>query len=241
MSIKTIKISNIDVEIEKKNIKNLHLGVYPPNGRVRVAAPMKTTDESIRLMIISKISWIKKQQNKFQSQLRQSQREYVSGESHYLWGTRYLLNVIYHKGAAKVIIRNKKFIDLYVRDGTSRDQRERVMTNWYREQIKAVIPDIIQKWEPLMNVAVDEWRVKAMKTKWGTCNVNAKRIWLNLHLVKKPPQCIEYVVVHEMVHLKERTHNSRFVSLMDNYYPNWRTIRDELNMFMLDFVESFKE
>lgn len=158
MSIKTIKISNIDVEIEKKNIKNLHLGVYPPNGRVRVAAPMKTTDESIRLMIISKISWIKKQQNKFQSQLRQSQREYVSGESHYLWGTRYLLNVIYHKGAAKVIIRNKKFIDLYVRDGTSRDQRERVMTNWYREQIKAVIPDIIQKWEPLMNVAVDEWR-----------------------------------------------------------------------------------
>ncbi|PFW58416.1 metal-dependent hydrolase [Bacillus cereus] len=239
IKVNTITINNIEINVLKKNIKNIHLGVYPPNGRVRIAAPLEVTDESIRLFVISRISWIKKQQAKFLAQERQSKREYVSGESHYLWGKRYLLNIINHKGAAKVEIRNRKYIDLFIREGASTEQRERVLTEWYREKIKTQIPELIKKWQPIMQVEVKEWGVKIMRTKWGTCNVDAKRIWLNLHLVKKPPNCLEYVVVHEMVHLLERTHNIRFVELMDKYYPNWRIVKDELNQFILDFVDEF--
>lgn len=237
--VNTITINNIEINVLKKNIKNIHLGVYPPNGRVRVAAPLEVTDDSIRLFVISRISWIKKQQAEFLAQERQSKREYVSGESHYLWGKRYLLNIVNHKGAAKVEVRNRKYIDLFIREGASTEQRERVLTKWYREEIKSQIPGLIEKWQPIMQVVVKEWGVKIMRTKWGTCNVDAKRIWLNLHLVKKPPNCLEYVVVHEMVHLLERTHNIRFVALMDKYYPNWRIVKDELNHFILDFVDGF--
>lgn len=225
-----IIINNIEIELTKKNIKNLHLSVHPPDGRVKISAPQYMDTDTIRLFAISKLSWIRKQQKKFINQERQPEREYVSGESHYFLGQRYLLNVIYtNKRKQGVEIRNKKYIDLYVRENTPKYLRERAMTEWYRRELKKLIPTIIAKWEPIIGVEVNEFGVKKMKTRWGSCNPKAKRIWLNLELVKKSPTCIEYVVVHEMTHLLERKHNERFIAYMDKFLPNWRAIKDELN------------
>lgn len=231
-------VNGIEIEVLKKDIKNIHLGVYPPDGRVRVAAPIHTTDENIRLLIVSKLRWIKKQQKKFSSQERQSKREYVSGESYYLWGERYLLRRIEHTGYSKVKIENKKYIDLYVKKEISLEQRERILNKWYRNEIKSRIPELIEKWAPIIGVEVKAWNVRIMRTKWGTCNIEDSRILLNLQLVKRPPNCLEYVVVHEMVHLIERTHNNKFKELMDKYYPNWRIVRDELNKFILESLDN---
>lgn len=223
-------INDIEIELTKKNIKNLHLSVHPPDGRVKISAPNRMDIDTIRLFAISKLAWIKRQQNKFKSQERQPEREYVSGESHYFLGQRYLLNVIYtNKRKQGVEIRNKRYIDLYVRENTPKYLRERVMIEWYRKKLKELIPPLIAKWEPIMEVKVNEFGVKRMKTRWGSCNPAAKRIWLNLELAKKSPSCIEYVVVHEMVHLLERSHNERFIAYMDKFLPNWRAIRAELN------------
>ena len=223
-------INDIEIELTKKNIKNLHLSVHPPDGRVKISAPNRMDIDTIRLFAISKLAWIKRQQNKFRSQERQPEREYVSGESHYFLGQRYLLNVIYtNKRKQGVEIRNKRYIDLYVRENTPKYLRERVMIEWYRKKLKELIPPLIAKWEPIMEVKVNEFGVKSMKTRWGSCNPAAKRIWLNLELAKKSPSCIEYVVVHEMVHLLERSHNERFIAYMDKFLPNWRAIRAELN------------
>ncbi|MCK4259333.1 MAG: M48 family metallopeptidase [Halanaerobiales bacterium] len=224
-----ISIGNIEFEIISKNIKNIHLSVHPPNGRVRLAVPEKTNNEVIRLFAISKLSWIKKQRAKFNYQDRQSQREFVSGESHFFAGDRYLLNVIETTGKQKVVIRNKKNIDLYVRPESTVEKREKIMTRWYRNYLKSVIPGYIEKWEPIIGVSVDFWGVKLMKTKWGTCNTMDRRIWLNLELAKKYPRCLEYIIVHEMVHLLERNHTDRFTDYMDQFLPNWRSVKDELN------------
>lgn len=231
-------VSGMEIEVTKKDIKNIHLGVYPPDGRVRVAAPKNTTDENIRLLIVSKLRWIKKQKEKFASQERQSKREYVSGESYYLWGERFNLRVVERDNAySKVQIENKKYITLYVKHGTEAAKREEVITEWYRKQIKEQIPKLISKWEPILGVEVKAWGVKKMSTKWGTCNNEAGRIWLNLNLAKRPHRCLEYVVVHEMTHLLERTHSDRFKELMDTNYPNWKSVRDELNKFILEEYE----
>ncbi len=225
----TIKVSGLEVEVVRKDIKNLHLAVHPPNGRVRVSSPLLVDDEAVRLAVISKIAWIRRQQAIFEGQERQSIREYVTGESHYLWGERYLLNVAYHQAPPKVELRNKSKIDLYVRDGSNWKKRQEVLQEWYREQLKEVIPDLISKWEDIIGEEVLDWSVKRMKTKWGTCTVEDRRIWLNLELAKKPPLCLEYIIVHEMVHLLEHHHNDRFVSLMEQFMPRWRLHRDELN------------
>ncbi|MBO8169197.1 MAG: M48 family metallopeptidase [Thermoanaerobacteraceae bacterium] len=225
----SITIGDIKIDIIKKNIKNLHLSVHPPDGRVRIAAPNSMNDEAIRIFAISKLPWIKKQRSKFQAQERQSKREFVSGESHYYQGVRYLLNVIYTNKKQRVEIRNNKYLDLYVREGSTKEQREKVMMEWYRSQLKSQIPEIIEKWEKRIGVKVDSWGVKLMKTKWGTCNPTAKRIWVNLELAKKNPRCLEYIIVHEMVHLLERHHNERFIAYMDQFLPNWRSIKEELN------------
>lgn len=224
-----ITVGGIEIDVIKKNIKNLHLSVHPPYGRVRIATPEKMTDESVRLFAISKLSWIKKQQSKFENQERQSEREFVSGESHYFQGVRYLLNVIYSNEKQRVEIRNKKYIDLYVRDGSTKVQREKVMIEWYRKELKKQIPDILKECEKKMGLETNSWGVKLMKTKWGTCNVEAKRIWVNLELAKKNPRCLEYIVIHEMVHLLERQHNDKFIAYMDKFLPNWRSTKDELN------------
>jgi len=232
-----IKVSGLTVDVVRKDIKNLHLAVYPPAGRVRVAAPLRVSDEAVRLAVVSRLGWIKRQKSKFTGQARQSEREYVSGESHYFQGQRYRLNVIYQSGASHVAIRNKSTIDLYVREGSDREQRERVMLAWYRHHLKEQIPALIEKWEPVLGVRVADWRVKQMKTKWGTCNIKAGRIWLNLELAKKSAQCLEYIVVHEMVHLLERHHNDRFTELMSKYMPQWKLHREELNRSALGHEE----
>lgn len=181
------------------------------------------------MLVITRLGWIKRQQAKFASQPRQTEREYVSGESHYFLGYRYLLNVEYKDAPPKVNIRNKTTIDLIVRPNSDPETRERILNAWYRRELKAIVPAIITKWEGIIGVQIAEWGIKQMKTKWGTCNIGARRIWLNLELVKKPIHCIEYVIVHELVHLLERHHNDRFMGFMDKFLPNWRFLRDELN------------
>lgn len=220
----------MSVDVVRKDIKNLHLAVYPPAGRVRVAVPLTVNDDAVRLAVIGKLSWIKRQQAKFDQQPRQSQRELVSGETHFFLGKRYRLRVIEHDGAGKIVIRNNSIMELHVRPDTIAEQRERVLQGWYRERLKALIPTLIEKWQPVLGVDVADWGIKRMKTKWGTCNTTARRIWLNLELAKKPAKCLEYIVVHEMVHLLERHHNDRFVEIMDEHLPAWRSRRQELNV-----------
>lgn len=224
-----ITVDGLVVDVVRKDIKNLHLGVYPPAGRIRVAAPLRINDEAVRLFTISRLAWIKRQQAKFQGQERQSAREFISGESHYFQGCRYLLNVVYCAGSPAVNIRNNKTLDLLVRPGSDTHERERVLTNWYRRQLKEEITPLIAKWEEIIGVQVAKWGVKQMKTKWGTCNIEASRIWLNLELIKKPAHCLEYIIVHEMVHLLERHHNERFMMYMNRFMPLWQHYREELN------------
>lgn len=222
-------VGGIKVEVVRKDIKNLHLGVYPPRGRVRVAAPLVVSDEAVRLAVIDKLGWIKRQQGKFAEQPRQSQREMVSGESHYFLGQRYRLRVHEHYAPARVSLRGIASLDLFVRPGTSADQREAVLSRWHREQLKTLIPPLLEKWQPILGVLVADWGIKKMKTKWGSCNPASQRVWFNLELAKKPLQCLEYIVVHELVHLLERNHTERFTAVMDRHLPDWRTRRDVLN------------
>jgi len=224
-----ISVVGLAVEVDRKDIKYLHMSVYPPEGRVHVAAPLMVDDDAIRLAVISKLTWINRKKNQFQSQERQSIREYVSRESHYFKGQRYLLNVIEQEGSCRVVLRNNGTIDMYVPKETDASKRERALFAWYRKELKAQIPPLIHKWEEIVGVKVASWGVKRMKTKWGSCNVKESRIWLNLELAKKTDRCIEYTIAHEIVHLKERKHNDRFTELMDRYMPQWRLYRDELN------------
>ncbi len=224
-----ITISNIKIDVVRKDIKNIHLAVYPPTGRVRIAAPLRVNEDAIRLLAISKLGWIKRQQRKFEGQERISPREYKNRESHYFQGRRYLLNIIEADAPPKVVLKNKTYIDLYLRPETPIAKRHEIMNEWYRQKLKEKIPSLIKKWEKKMDVLVNEFGVKKMKTKWGTCNRKAKRIWLNLELAKKPVECLEYIVVHEMVHFLERKHNERFISLMNEFMPKWKFYKDELN------------
>jgi predicted metal-dependent hydrolase len=225
-----IIVHGLPVSVVRKDIKNLHLGVYPPHGRVRVAAPLRVSDDAVRLAVIGKLRWIKRQRARFETQPRQSRREMVSGESHYFLGHRYRLRVSIREGAGKVLLRSRSTIELHVRPKTSAEQRERVLQRWYRDQLKVLIAPLLEKWQEALGVRVADWRVKRMKTKWGTCNARAQRIWLNLELAKKPVQCLEYIIAHELVHLIERRHNGRFIAIMDEHLPQWRLHRTELNL-----------
>lgn len=229
-------MSNIEIEIQKKNIKNLHLAVLPPLGRVRVSAPENMNEDAIRMFIITKITWIKKQQEKFKNQPRQSEREYVSGESVYLWGKRYRLEVVYSNRCNDVQTKGERLL-LQVREASTTEQRANILNAWYREHLKREIPPLLEKWQKVIGVTIDDWGIKNMKTRWGTCNVKARRVWLNLQLAKKHSPCLEYVVVHELVHMLEEKHNKAFVVYMDQFLPAWRTIKDELNGLILDYME----
>lgn len=228
-----MEISGIKIEVIKKKIKNMHLSVLPPLGRVRISAPIGTNDETIKLFAIQKIGWIKKQIQKFESQPRQSEREYVSGESHYLWGRRYRLELKYTKKANKVETKGNKLV-LTVREASTQEQREKIMNEWYRAELKAKLPALIEKWEKIIGVKTNDFGVKNMRTRWGTCNVKDKRIWINLQLAKKPVACLEYIVVHELVHLLEKNHTPVFIEYMDKFLPGWRVTKDELNGFIMD-------
>ena len=224
-----IVVSGLPVQIVRKGIKNLHLGVYPPHGRVRVAAPLAVTDDAVRLAVIGKLGWIKRQRAKFAAQPRQSDREMVRGESHYYLGARYRLRIVPTSGAASIVLRNKNSMELHIRPDATVDQRVAALHRWYRQQFRDLIPPLLEKWEKALGVDASEWGIKKMKTKWGSCNPAARRIWLNLELAKKPVQCLEYVIAHELVHLIERHHNDRFIAILDKHLPPWRVSRAELN------------
>jgi predicted metal-dependent hydrolase len=226
--IAKIDLGELAIEVVKKDIKNIHLSVYPPTGRVRVSAPLRMNLETIRVFAISKLGWIKQQQEKLRGQQRETRREYLNRESHYVWGKRYLLQVIESGAAPGVELKHKKIL-LRVRPGTSEDRRQAIVDEWYREQLKSIVPSLIAKWEPLMGVSVARLFVQKMKTKWGSCNPRSKSIRLNTELTKKPPECLEYILVHEMLHLIARRHDEHFISLMERYLPNWKSIRQTLN------------
>jgi len=224
-----LKIGNVSVDFVRKDIKNLHLAVYPPKGRVRLAAPLSLNDDAIKLFLISKLTWIKKHQRKFETQERQSERKYISRETHYYLGKRYLLRVIEFDAPPKIVLTDKTYINLYVRKKTLSNKKQEIFNEWYREQLKKLIPKMIHLWEKKIGVTVNAFGVKQMKTKWGTCNREEKKIWLNLELAKKPLQCLEYIVVHEMVHILERKHNEIFLNYMNKFMPNWKAYKQELN------------
>jgi predicted metal-dependent hydrolase len=224
-----IRVNGLTIDVVRKKIKNLHLAVYPPHGRVRVAAPLAVNDEAVRLAIISRWAWIKRQQAKFAAQERQSARLFVTGETHFFQGRRYRLTIEPTTGKQSISFPNRNKLVMHVAEDSTEEQRKLLLNSWYRKYLKDTIPPLIEKWEPIIGVEVADWGVKLMKTKWGTCNIEAKRIWLNLELAKKPVTCLEYIVVHEMVHLLERHHNDKFTGYLDKFYPRWRQVRHELN------------
>ncbi len=228
-----MNVSGVDIEVVKKDIKNMHLNVMPPSGRVRISAPYGTSDDAINLFAVKKISWIKKQIVKFQNQERQTEREYITGESHYLWGRRYKLELRYSNKGNNIEIKGNKMI-LTVREKSTRQQRENYVNEWYRAELKDKLPPIVKKWEEIVGVKANAVGVKNMLTRWGTCNPETKRILVNLQLAKKPVKCLEYIVIHELVHLREKNHTNRFIEYMDTYMPDWRVVKDELNSFIMD-------
>lgn len=223
-----IIIGDIDIDVVRKVIKNVHLSVYPPLGRVRISAPVRMDLGTIRVFAISKLTWIKKHQQRIRSQEREAPMEYITGESHYYLGRRYLLKVIEHKASPNVAIKHET-MDLYIRPNSCVGKRQSILDEWYRQRMKELVPGFIAQYEKAMKVQVSEFGIKKMKTRWGTCGIRAKRIWLNLELAKKPIECVEYVVVHEMAHLLERNHDKRFIAVMDRYLPKWRFHKEELN------------
>lgn len=232
-----IQVRGIKVQVVRKAIKNLHLGVYPPNGRVRVAAPKAISNDAIRLAVIGKLGWIGRQRRKFLGQPRQSKRELVSGESHYFLGRRYRLRVVEFEGsAAQGVKKRPAIIELNVRAGAGTSSREAVLDGWYREQLREVADALMEKWQRKLGVEAAEWGIKRMKTKWGACNAQARRVWLNLELVKSPPECIEYIVLHELLHLIARRHDDRFFALIEKHMPGWQGRRELLNSMPLPHV-----
>jgi predicted metal-dependent hydrolase len=230
MTIETqhITIDDIGIELIRKKIKTIRFGVYP-DGRVRIAIPLSLSKKATHLIIVEKLDWIRQQRLKFLNQPRQTKQEIRSGEKHYFLGQRYVLSVNEHNATPKISLRDINQLDFYVRPNTSTKQREVILAAWYREQLKVIVPPLIEKWQLRLGVEINEWRIKKMKTRWGTCNINQKRIWLNLELAKKPVECIEYVVLHELTHLLERLHNDRFKAILDTHQPGWREHKKLLN------------
>ena len=229
----TINVNGIQVQVVRKNIKNLHLGVYPPSGRVRVAAPEVLSNDAVRLAVVAKLGWIKRQQAAFNAQERQSKRQIVGGESHDFLGRRYRLRFIPASKSARITLRGKSYLEMHASADLTHVQREQVLQRWYRQQLKQLIPSMLEEWSAVLGVETPTWGIKRMKTKWGSCNIGAKRIWLNLELIKKPLRCLEYVIVHELVHLLERHHNDHFMQILDSVMPMWRSHRTELNRLPL--------
>lgn len=225
----TLRVSDLAVKVVRKNIKNVHLSVYPPDGQVRIAVPEHVDDDAARLAVIDRLDWIRSQQKEMAQQTRQSKREMVTGESHYVWGQRCLLNVIKEDAPGRIEHDGPRSLNLYCRPDDDVERRRAILSAWYRDQLKERIPGFIEAWEPKLGVEVKDWGVKKMKTKWGSCSAGAGRIWLNLELAKKPLPCLEYIIVHEMVHLLERHHNDRFWAILNKHMPKWKLHRDTLN------------
>lgn len=223
-----LTVSGLDVDVVYKDIKNMHISVYPPIGRVRVAAPHRTTEDSIRLAVVQRLPWIKRQREQLQNADRQTERRMVSGETHYVWGRRYLLDVSRSSGAYVVEITGNT-LWVITPPGTDAAGRFGALDRWYRRELKAAVPGLLKKWQPVLGVEASTFVVRRMKTKWGTCITRSGTLWLNPELAKKGPRCLEYIVVHELAHLRQQGHGEEFVALMDSVLPDWRARRDELN------------
>lgn len=225
-----ITVNNIEIEVTRKNIKNIHLSVHPPDGIVKISSPMHVNDNALKIFVISKMDWLQNQIYKFKRLEKIKETQYTTGETHFFFGNPYTLNIIeIDKGSPKVELRDKKYIDLYMKKESTKEKKEKIMKEWYREELKKQIPPLIEKWEEIIGEEVKDWGVKQMKTRWGTCNTKDRRIWINLELAKKPPHHLEYIIVHEMMHLIERGHGPFFQKLMDKFYPSWRQIKGELS------------
>ena len=224
----TLKLGSITIDVSKKDIKNIHLGVYPPDGGVRISAPLHMSSESIRLFAISKLGWIKLQQHKLVDQDRETPREYLERESHYLWGKRYLLHIVERDAPPQVELRHKKIV-LYVRPSSALERRGEILEEWYRNQLRQAVQPLLAKWEKTMGLKIEKVFVRRMRTKWGSCSRTSPSIRLNTDLAKKPIACLEYIIVHELAHLIEPTHNVRFTLLLDQMMPSWRTHKKILN------------
>jgi len=235
----TIHIGGLSIQVTKKDIKNVHLSVHPPDGRVTLVAPTATRLEVARAYAISKLSWIREQQRKLKNQARETPRQFIERESHYLWGRRYLMTILYRDAKPCVTLDHKR-ITLTVRPGSDARRRAEVIHEWHKSILHQVVPTLIKKWEPKLEVKVADYFLQRMKTKWGSCNHKAGNIRLNTELVKKPKDLLEYVIVHEMVHLLEPTHSDRFMAILGEHYPTWREARAELNELPLT-AEVWKE
>ena len=232
----SLHLGDIVVDVILKDIKNIHLSVLPPLGKVRIAAPQRMDLDTIRVFAITKLGWIKSQQKKLREQERETPREYLDRESHYVWGKRYLLKLEEKEASPSVELRHNKLI-LQLRPATSQDKKQKILDAWYREQLKERLPLLLGKWEKALGVKAGKVFVQKMKTKWGSCNPVARNIRLNTDLAKKPPQCLEYIVAHELAHLLERRHNDRFTALMDAHVPQWGQYREMLNSLPLAHQE----
>lgn len=228
-------ISDISVEICKKNIKNMHLYVKPPYGKVSVSAPYSVKNQTIEMFIRTKLSWIKKQISKFENQARQTKREYISGETFYVWGKRYYLQLEHGNKTSITLLGNKAVFT--VSKNRTMESSERFIREWYRSLLKTEIERILPKWKKITGLIPSSWQTKYMTTRWGSCNSTTKKIWLNVQLAKKTPECLEYVILHELIHLEEKNHNDRFIALMDKHMPMWREIKDSLNSQPLDYIK----
>lgn len=223
-----MNLGDLSLDVHFKDIKNVHLSVHPPAGRVTISAPSRMTLETIRVYAITKLGWIRRQQRKLQKQDREAPREFLNNESHFIWGKRYLLRILESERGRSVTLGHNN-LGLRIPAGYTRDQKQAVLARWYRQQIRSLVPALIARWSPVIGVEVETVKVQRMKTKWGSCNHRSRSILLNTDLAKKPKECLEYVLIHEMVHLLEPTHNARFTAAMDHLMPNWRLRRDLMN------------
>lgn len=231
-----IVISGIPIDIHKKNIKNMHLQIKPPNGQVVISAPLSMDDKAIEVYARTNLGWIKKQIEKFQQQPRSAKRQYVSGETMYILGKQYYLSFVPDSRKNSFKIQGNSIV-LSMRKNSTVKQREKYIREQYRRLLKGEIEKILPKWEQITGLHCESWQIKYMITRWGTCNTEKKKLWFNLQLAQKPVECLEYVILHELIHLKERTHNSIFIAYMDMYMKNWREVRKELNDLRLDYYE----
>ena len=228
-----LQIKDLTLEVDYKPIKNVHLTVYPPSGRVHVSAPLSMKEEAVRLFVITKMQWIKDKREVLINRERQTERQYVAGENHYFLGQRYRLKVQDTTSAPSVVPQGKTYLVLSIREGVSVERKAEAMKDWYRKELKALLPSLIEKWEKILDVSVKYWDVKQMKTLWGSCNHSTARVLFNLELAKKPVQCIEYVVAHELTHIRIRLHNDEFIALLDEHLPTWQMLKDQLNEFIV--------
>jgi len=235
---KTIQVGEIPITVTLKDVRNVHLSVHPPDGHVTLVAPNSTRLDVARAYAISKLGWIREQQHNLKNQARETVRQFIERESHYLWGRRYLLTVVYRDAKPSVTLDHKR-ITLTVRPGSDVEERAKVFHDWHKSLLHEVVPSLIQKWEAKLGVEVTNYYLQRMKTRWGSCNHQANHIRINTELVKKPKDLLEYVIVHEMAHLLESTHSDRFVAILSEHYPTWREARAELNELPLS-AESWK-